>query len=368
MTVEGEAVRDDEPQARRDDQAARLDYARRLYQKAKQTTQTYAPTAVAKALDRVESRLVDQMQHFNYESAGAAYTSAKQAYVDPYAPTVVVKALDLAESRIGQVAEASKKAVNASKAAVNAISDQYSSLLTFTQDKIDTLIPEPEEEEEEEEEFKTQNTEAMPLEASVSLRSVSHHVTKRLIKRAQSSLGSLKLVTPERLQAMVHIDLIAYAEQVVDRTKDTAKHMIESTRNNEHVAAAVMKLENSVDSVKAAVANISEPIAANAARLTPYASQLRVRVLVAGRKARDITAHSASYLMTHQIRSIPRDALDTLVHYSFELFGGTPPVEENADFRDLDAKVKRLLDALRDVLVWSDWGAGEEVALEEDEN
>jgi len=296
--------------------------------------------------------------------------------VDPYAPTVVVKALDLAESRIGQVAEASKKAVNASKAAVNAISDQYSSLLTFTQDKIDTLIPEPEEEEEEEEEVKSHNTEAMPPEASVSLRSVSHHVTKRLIKRAQSSLGSLKLVTPERLQAMVHIDLIAYAEQVVDCTKDTAKHMIESTRNNEHVAAALVKLENSVDSVKAAVANISEPvvrpIAANAARLSPYASQLRVRVLVAGRKARDITAHSASYLMTHQIRSIPRDALDTLVHYSVDyvvpLFGGAPPVEENADFRDLDAKVKRLLEALRDVLVWSDWEAGEEVALEEDEN
>jgi hypothetical protein len=386
MTVEG--VQHDESQVEHDDSRrdesqehhdpVAFDYARRLYRRAKQTTQTYAPAVVSQALDRVESRVADQLQYINFESPTTAYESAKQAY----APPVVASALDMAQSRIGQVVQTSKAAVNATQAAVHAISDKYSSVLKTTQDNFDTLIPPPEEdedededeeEEEEKQEVKTQTNEA-PSEA-VSLRSVSTHVTKRLIKRAQLSLGSsLKMVAPERLAAMVHVDLIAYAENVLDATKDKAKHVIETTRNNEHVTAALAKLEESVSTVKTAIANMSEPVVRpvgeKVSRLSPYASQLRVRIRVAGTKARELTTHSKHYLMTNQIRQMPRDALDTLVHYSVDyiapLLGAAPPEEEDVAFQDLDGKVSDLLKALRDVLVWDGWQPEDEAQTQQE--
>jgi len=283
----------------------------------------------------------------------------------------VASALDQAETRIGQVVQTSKAAVNATKATVNAISDKYSSVLKTTQDNFDRVVPDPEEEEDEEDEEEKQEVKTQTSEApsdTVSLRSVSTHVTKRLIKKAQSSLGTFKMVAPERLAAMVHIDLIAYAEHVLDATKDKAKHVIETTRNNEHVTAALEKLEQSVSTVKTTIANMSEPVVRpvgeKVSRLSPYASQLRVRLRLAGSKARELTTHSKHYLTTHQIRSMPRDALDTLVHYSVDyiapLLGGATPENDNPDFQDLDGKVKDLLSALRDVLVWDGWEPEEE--------
>jgi len=193
-------------------------------------------------------------------------------------------------------------------------------------------------------------------EEEFSLSSVSSHVANRINHKAQEGMSGVRQFSKERLASIIHVDLIAYAEAVIDKTKESTQPAFKQTRDR--LDHALKRLQDSVDAIKESKVATKADKARTV--VTSYSAELRLRLALALRAATVIRDHGTQYLLGRQLTKLPSDLQQLLLHTV-----GLGEKDQK-DFNEWDTKLHELVTSLMEVLLWREWKSEEMIKLEQE--
>jgi len=224
-----------------------------------------------------------------------------------------------------KAAASTKKDLTAIRASIQQPEGRVRSLVRNVKDKVlttsgralDYLLPEEEEASvaEKVEETAESAQEAVAAAAAteeedeksvgtVTFRELTKRASKRLRKKATVSLGTLRHFSANRMKSVIHVDLIQYAEDVIDQ----ASGLVTPVKGR-----AAELLQTSIDSTRKAVENTKAQLAKVAANTVETAQAQRERIsfskrlATVRRRASELGAVGWKALSTRKIGEVPRD-------------------------------------------------------------
>ena len=107
------------------------------------------------------------------------------------------------------------------------VEGQWSRLLNYTSNTVDTVLP------------AADQSDVEPAAQPASLGSIVTRVSRRLRKRAANQWTAVKELSATRLKDMIHVDLIAYAETVIDKI-DSTYHPVQHLQHVQTVCSQTL--------------------------------------------------------------------------------------------------------------------------------
>jgi hypothetical protein len=210
---------------------------------------------------------------------------------------------------------------------------KWNGILEYGAATLDYYIPEEEEEEEEEKEDST-------AAAGLSLSTLKIRASQRLRNKALSGLNQVRLLSATRVKEIVHIDLIAYAEQMIDSVVAETKPRVVEARNK--LNDALSTLRSTVSDGKDVLANASSSVVTDAA-LSPRYLFLKLKLQAAIERARVASVYGSNYVLKQDLSALPADVTS--------LFAKLPAlVQQNAV--GSSKSLTDLLNSVRDLFYW----------------
>jgi ElaB/YqjD/DUF883 family membrane-anchored ribosome-binding protein len=189
--------------------------------------------------------------------------------------------------------------------------------------------------------------------APITLKSVQNRVSRRLKAKAFAGFGRVRKFSAERLKDIIHIDLIAYAEEVIDNSKNSAKPTYDQVQAKLNVA--LLSIRSTLNEATVASKDFLE-VAMKRTKLDqigertkPVASLLKVKLQEAIDRAKDLSAYGKDYLIYHQeLSTLPMDTAQFILHVPYLLSSRPKPGSGSSDFSVVKTKIENLLSAIRD--------------------
>lgn len=174
--------------------------------------------------------------------------------------------------------------------------------LVRSEQALDYLLPQEGQEQAKEQE---KDGEAKPAEErTVTFMALRESATKRLRRKATVQLGALRQLSSTRVKSLIHVDLIAYAEEVIDKTNTRA---IAPTRKR---AADALKLVSG--RAHKATTDTKSAMDRAARRINALSAEQKKHLRLALQAARDRAVAVRSALPVHA-REVKRRAIDAAV-------------------------------------------------------
>jgi ElaB/YqjD/DUF883 family membrane-anchored ribosome-binding protein len=194
---------------------------------------------------------------------------------------------------------------------------QYGDMLVKAESTCDYFLPD-----EVDGEMEVSEQEAQP-----TLRRVSDRVSKKLQKRAMAKLaqlGEVRRLTEDRVRTIVPVDLIAYAEEVLNSAKSTAAPRVEQTQTA--MVKALEQVQERVSDTRAVLSlklsQRQQQLEEIPTRARNFATNLRKRLQVAVDRVRALSAHGNNYLGSASLSQLSSDTAKFFTNLTaYELSG-----------------------------------------------
>jgi len=217
---------------------------------------------------------------------------------------------------------------------------KYSDIVQYSVDTVDYFLPE-------ETKAPSSNPEAVATEkfpqvivrdqpvvvsTNPSLSCISGRVSKRLRAKALDSIQYVRLLSSTRVKEIIHIDLIAYAEVVIDQIGQHIPVVVSQTQDNltqaqecasqavdtgfSHVDNTRQKLFAALESLQISVADGKSLLVSSAdlpivqdirSAVSPRAEFLRSKLHDAVNRARAASTQASTFVTAHDVQTLSRE-------------------------------------------------------------
>jgi len=178
-------------------------------------------------------------------------------------------------------------------------------------------------------------------------------VSRRLKAKALAGFGEVRKFSAERLKDLIHIDLIAYAEEVIDNSKNTAKPTYDQVQAR--LNHALLSIHHALDEATVASKEVLDTVVKRTKldqlgeRVKPFAHHLKVKLQEAIERAKDLSTYGKDYILHHQeLSTLPTDTAHFILHVPYLLSIQARSKSHN-NFPIITTKIENLLVAIRDV-------------------
>jgi ABC-type phosphate transport system auxiliary subunit len=160
----------------------------------------------------------------------------------------------------------------------------------------------------------TEKVEAVKSKAN-EWKDLRGDLSKKAVQRLEAGLSTVKEFSSEQSKAFLHVDLIQYAAEVIDNAQTTVKPTF--TALNEKVAAGILTVTQSVAKVQDLAIEKSK---LGLEQAEAFRAELRVRLAAAITASRDLSNHSAEYVLQRyrQLSALDRQQIQASVNESIQ--------------------------------------------------
>jgi hypothetical protein len=179
----------------------------------------------------------------------------------------------------------------------------------------------------------------------------------------QATIESLREFSSGRLQKVVHIDLVAYAQQVIDNThKNTAKPAYKLVESQ--LEGAVLQLKKTVGETKATLSSKTPGVVVEInSKISPYTEGLKTKLASVATRARTLAHHGTNHVLSRPFASLPRDTIEFLTQLPFVFSENDsiaiapflPEISRKEEYNASVLQIADLVNALKEVVLLNRW-------------
>jgi hypothetical protein len=193
---------------------------------------------------------------------------------------------------------------------------------------------------------------------AVEWKSVRGDLTKKTIQRLENGLTTVKQITSEQSEKFLHIDLIKYASEVIDNAQSTVVPTFEGL--NKQIAAGIV-------TVSASISSFQEMAQIKKVEIEAYRAELKLRLAKAIAASRELSQHSAEYVLTryNQLKGLDREQIQAAYNGSIQYILESPKLfaqltqrieQMGSDLASIDVNtavdsIHKLLSSLQEVVL-----------------
>lgn len=239
-------------------------------------------------------------------------------------------------------------------------------MLKYSSSKVDYYLPSEAAAVEEKEASDDDN--AGEVIGTLSLGKLSSKLKNRLQNKAADGYGEVRKFSSTRLKNLIHIDLIAYAEDVLDNAKNDAKPKYEQVQAK--LEQAVLRVKTAAEEARRiAVPNMmtisglpgAQTLESFTVKMSPYTIELKAKLTKAIERAQALSHHGNQWLFNTQLSKLPTDVVTFISIMSQVVLGKN---NSDTDYADSIALLNELMSSVRNLFVWSELS----VSVEESES
>jgi hypothetical protein len=156
---------------------------------------------------------------------------------------------------------------------------------------------------------------------AVHWKSVRGDISKKTIQRLENGFTTMKQFSSDQSKAYLHIDLIQYATEVIDNAQSTVKPTFDVL--NEKIASGILTVTNSISSIQEVAVQKSRTSIEQA---EAFRSELRARLAKAIAASRELSLHSAEYVIIRyrKIQNLDREQIQATFNDSIQYILESP--------------------------------------------
>jgi hypothetical protein len=207
-------------------------------------------------------------------------------------------------------------------------------------------------------ETRVQNAKTGLETKAVEWKSVRGDLSKKTIQRLEEGLSSVKQFTSEQSEALLHVDLIKYASDVIDNAQATVKPTFDV--RIEKGAAGIITVNKSISNFQDMAVQKSRQSLEQA---EAFRAELRARLSKAIAASRELSHHSAEFVLVYyqKIKNLDREQVKATYNESVQYILEAPALftklahrldQLGTDLTSVSAveSINRLLASLREVV------------------